>query len=85
MSRPWFGPKRFGIGYGPASWQGWLATALYAALMIGGLRLIAERLPQPWHGVSPALLVGLAATAAYFALIAFTGRGKVGWRWGGSA
>ena len=26
--KPWFGPKRFGWGVGPRSWQGWLVTAV---------------------------------------------------------
>ena len=32
----WFGPKTFGIGYGPRTWQGYLITAgvvLFALLM----------------------------------------------------
>ncbi|WP_199100509.1 hypothetical protein [Dyella sp. ASV21] len=29
----WFGRKRFGIGYGPRTWQGWLATLIYALSM----------------------------------------------------
>lgn len=32
--RPWFRPKRFGFGWTPATWQGWLVT-------IGGAGLIA--------------------------------------------
>jgi hypothetical protein len=31
----WFGRKRFGIGVGPASWQGWLATAILILALIG--------------------------------------------------
>lgn len=30
----WFGPKRFGIGAAPASWQGWVATALLILAVI---------------------------------------------------
>jgi hypothetical protein len=26
--QPWFGPKRFGLGYGPRTWQGYLLVAL---------------------------------------------------------
>jgi hypothetical protein len=33
----WFGPKRFGVGYGPRTWQGYLVTAgvVLFALLIG--------------------------------------------------
>lgn len=26
--RPWFGPKRFGYGWAPRTWQGYLITAV---------------------------------------------------------
>jgi len=32
--QPWFGPKKFGYGYGPRTWQGWLVIALLAAFLI---------------------------------------------------
>jgi hypothetical protein len=31
---PWFGPKRFGYGWGPRTWQGFLVTLVGAALVI---------------------------------------------------
>ena len=30
----WFGPKAYGFGLGPKTWQGWLAIIIYAVLMI---------------------------------------------------
>jgi hypothetical protein len=32
--RPWFGPKRFGYGVGPQTWQGWLLVAVSVAVTI---------------------------------------------------
>lgn len=29
----WFGPKRVGVGFGPRTWQGWVAVGVYALLM----------------------------------------------------
>jgi hypothetical protein len=34
----WFGRKRIGYGVGPRSWEGWLATAVFAAALIGSVR-----------------------------------------------
>ena len=31
---PWFGAKRFGYGYGPRTWQGYLVTAVLAAFAV---------------------------------------------------
>ena len=30
---PWFGRKLFGIGLAPVSWQGWLTTLVFVALV----------------------------------------------------
>jgi hypothetical protein len=30
----WFGPKRYGWGLTPTSWQGWLLTAVFVAVVI---------------------------------------------------
>ncbi len=28
MSKPWFGPRKFGFGFTPLSWEGWVCTIL---------------------------------------------------------
>ncbi len=30
----WFSPKTFGFGWTPASWEGWLVTAVGAAAIV---------------------------------------------------
>ncbi|WP_426699739.1 hypothetical protein ACPPVV_09920 [Rhodanobacter sp. Col0626] len=37
----WFGPKRFGIGYGPRTWQGWVTVLIYGVLTISAFKAIA--------------------------------------------
>ncbi len=32
--KPWFGPKRIGWGFRPATWQGWLVVAVYVAVLV---------------------------------------------------
>ncbi len=44
--RPWFGPKRYGWGLTPVSWQGWLATGAYVAVVLVLAATLAES--QPW-------------------------------------
>ena len=34
MKRVWFGPKRFGWGASPASWEGWAATGVFVIAML---------------------------------------------------
>jgi hypothetical protein len=67
MAGPWFRPKRFGLGLTPSSWQGWLVTGTYVAVLILlGFTVAAS---QPWVFWT---LFGLA-TVAYL-LVAFLTR-----------
>lgn len=50
----WFTRRRYGIGARPATWQGWLASAIFVGLLLG-----ARLLPSD-----------VARGAAIFALIA---------------
>ena len=50
----WFGPRRFGWGWDPASWEGWVATVVSIALLGA-----AGLLPPRWNVAG-----ALAATAA---------------------
>lgn len=34
MKKHWFMPKLYGYGFVPVSWQGWLATLVFLALII---------------------------------------------------
>jgi hypothetical protein len=81
--RYWFGPKQYGIGYSPASWEGWLATAFFIGLLIGSIQLlrhlIADHLPGQLMMVS---LVLLLETGLFLWLIASRTEGSFRWRWG---
>lgn len=32
--RHWFGPKRFGYGWSPRTWEGWAVVALFIAGLV---------------------------------------------------
>ena len=34
MRRPWFKAKRYGWGWAPATWQGWLVLLLFIGLTV---------------------------------------------------
>ena len=72
----WFAPKRYGYGSGlPISWQGWLVTLGYSALLIGSAVLLKDR---------PVKLIAVAIplTVALMVICARTTRGGWRWRWG---
>jgi len=58
--QPWFGPKRFGVGYGPRTWQGYLTTTILvlAAILIATVAR-AHHSPLAWLGVLPVVVVPL--------------------------
>jgi hypothetical protein len=35
MSKPWFGPRKFGFGWTPFSWEGWACTFLVVVVFTG--------------------------------------------------
>ena len=59
----WFGRKRFGWGFGPRSWQGWLALLIYVVLMIALPTVIS---PTSHHMTYGVCAVGLSV--AFFAV-----------------
>ena len=74
----WFAPKRLGYGAGlPISWQGWLITGLYAAVVAAAGFAFKDR---------PAALLAIVvpATATLIVISAKTTRGGWRWRWPGN-
>lgn len=70
----WFAQKRFGYGAVPATWQGWLATLAYLAV----IGLFAWRLPS--GALKLAAIVPV--TIAYIYFIWTKTDGGFRWRWG---
>ncbi|MDP1028559.1 hypothetical protein Q5H91_15150 [Sphingomonas sp. KR1UV-12] len=71
----WFVPKRFGFGFRPANWRGWLATILYLAIVLTLAN--APLRPDVLRGALIAIV-----TAGYLVLAAHHTRGGLAWRWG---
>jgi hypothetical protein len=55
--QPWFGPKRFGYGYGPRSWQGWVVTAVLVLFVILVATVTKGHMPGMLIGIIPAIAV----------------------------
>lgn len=70
----WFAQKRFGYGAVPVTWQGWLTTLVYIALVC----LLAWRMPTgtlKFAAIAP-------VSVAYLYLIWTKTDGGFRWRWG---
>lgn len=80
----WFKNKRYGWGWTPASWEGWVAIAIYTFLLIHILRnILALSAIGRLHGVWFAISYGriLFLTAALLLLCYLKGE-KPRWHWG---
>lgn len=75
--RYWFPMKRYGWGWGlPLVWQGWVALALYIALLFVGIAIF----PPATHPDGFAAVV-LGSTAAFVGVCYLKGE-PPRWRWG---
>ena len=76
----WFKRKLFGWGWTPATWQGWLVTLIYAALVIGFALTINEGSP-PREVMSTFILPVVLLTIVFIRIAVRTGE-KPKWEWG---
>lgn len=70
----WFAPKLFGWGAAPVTWQGWLTTFAYIAL----IALLASRVPDQQVRIATIVLV----TIAFIGFVWTKTDGGFRWRWG---
>lgn len=76
----WFKAKRYGWGWYPVTWQGWLVTAAYVALILAMAFTIDENAPP--REVAFMLVLPIAILTACFVRIAYATGEKPEWRWG---
>lgn len=49
MKPGWFGPKRIGWGASPRSWQGWIVTLGFIAVLAAAIRWLRPLLQESTH------------------------------------
>ena len=86
MSRYWFLPKTYGYGATPSTWEGWVATLVFA-VVFGALTIVAANpllvgLPadRAWRVAFGALAA--LALGVFMLIAAMKTDGGWGWRWG---
>jgi hypothetical protein len=68
MRSRWFVRRRIGFGWRPASWQGWLLSAVLLGVALTSLAVLRPK--------SLGVLVVVAAVAVYTLVAALTSRGQ---------
>lgn len=78
MERPlWFKAKRYGYGWYPATWQGWLAMLVWLLFFLGAyVRWNVEKTPGYFF-------CDVGASTACLLLLAWWAGEPARWRWGG--
>ena len=61
---PWFGPRRWGWGWSPVSWQGWVVTIAFA--VVG--QVLKDRVPP-----RKAAVITLGIVSAFLGVVVITG------------
>lgn len=74
----WFKQKRFGWGWTPVKWQGWLVIGIYVALLVAATKTIDESAPDAVPATFLALVFLL--TVALFVVAHKKGE-KPKWNW----
>ncbi len=83
MQRPlWFKAKRYGYGWYPSTWQGWLVIAVYVAFITWDFYRLDAGSHSASDTIRPWFLDLLVATVLLLAITVYTGE-KARWQWGG--
>ncbi len=77
----WFKAKKYGWGWTPASWQGWLILGIFVILMMFNAYRLGV-MSQSFHGdITGFLLENIVMIGILFMICMRTGE-KLKWRWG---
>jgi len=81
----WFRAKRYGLGWTPMSWEGWLCIAAYAAVMIADVQWYTVAMnanPLDSQNITAIFVAILILAIAALIGISYKKGEKPRWRWG---
>lgn len=80
MQKLWFKRKLYGWGWYPASWQGWLVTAVYILVVLAAAMTIDDN--SPVNEVMFTFVLPAVISTILFIRIAYRTGEKPRWQWG---
>lgn len=81
QNKLWFKAKRYGWGWYPCSWEGWLVIFLYVAVVtIHSVNI--EKFATSGIDVSIYFVVPLVINTIFLIIISYARGEKPAWRWG---
>lgn len=81
MKRLWFKAKRYGYGWTPCTWEGWLVLAAYLAILAGAFFWFDHDSHSASDTVRPFVIFVFLLTALLLWIAHATGE-PARWRWG---
>jgi len=82
-NKNWFKRKRFGWGWVPVTWQGWLSTLIYILVLVGGSYWLLKDVPDNTYSDEVGyFLVLMSITTILFIKLASTKGPSGKWRLG---
>lgn len=76
----WFKAKTYGYGWYPCSWEGWVVTLIYLAVVVGFTFVLNVSAQGPIEAIE--YLVAVAAATAILIYVCFKKGEPARWRWG---
>ncbi len=83
MNKIWFKAKRYGYGWYPASWEGWLILAVFFVLMFIPVPIIAS-LTNSDAEFTLVYIPVVIVVSGLLVLVAYLKGEPAKWRWGDS-
>lgn len=77
----WFRAKRYGFGWTPASWEGWMILAFFVAFQVWNFLRIDATSHSNSDTIRP-FIIQLALSVILLFFIANKKGEKLAWRWG---
>jgi len=81
MKKLWFKAKRYGWGWYPSSWEGWIVTLLYL-LFFAVLFVRTNSYADSGNSYVTGYVVHIVLATAALILICYYKGEKPGWHWG---
>lgn len=82
MKKIWFKAKKFGWGWYPVTWQGWLATIAYIAYIVWTSTKLESAGGEPTQALLYYFLPRIFLATALLILISILTGEKPKWHWG---
>lgn len=79
----WFRAKRYGYGWYPCTWEGWLSVAIFIVLLtIGELLFISKLKQSPSLVVTTIFIVYILSITTTLLYVSYKKGEPAKWRWG---